>query len=72
MLDGIKERIEGERSKPLRLRLVTIIEIAFAVLSFILVVLLVFYVFRNLHLLQANPCKLCQDLGYTCVNMMGG
>jgi len=68
----LKEEIAEERNKPLRLSPLNILYGAFAIGAFILVCILAFYVLNNVNLLQANPCKLCEDIGFTCVKSFGG
>jgi len=68
----IKKEIAEERNKPIRLSPLNILYGAFAIGAFVLVCLLSFYILSNIHLLQANPCKLCEDAGYVCAKLVGG
>ncbi len=71
--EKLKAKLLEERGKPLRVNLMGVLQGAFVILAFVLVVLLTFYILRNIHLLQADPCKLCEGIGFTCVRgVIGG
>ena len=68
----LREELKEERNKPIRLSPLNILYGAFAIGAFVLVVLLAFYVLSNIHLLNTDPCSLCEKAGNICVRSLGG
>lgn len=71
ILARLKEELAEERKKPIRLSPLNIIYIAFIILITIAFILLALYIYKNISLLNTDPCSLCEKAGNICTGVIG-
>lgn len=49
-----------------------LITVIFIIVLILLGITLFFIIFKYVALIKANPCKLCEDLGFICSKLQGG
>jgi len=67
----LREELEEERNKPIRLSPLNILYIAFMIIVLAAFVLLAFYILKNISLLNTDPCSLCEKSGFICSRIAG-
>jgi hypothetical protein len=67
----LKEELEEERNKPIRLSPLNILYIALLIIVLLAFVLLAFYILKNISLLNTDPCSLCEKAGNICSKVIG-
>jgi uncharacterized membrane protein (DUF106 family) len=62
----IKDELREERDKPVRLSPLNIFYIALIIIVVVAFILLFLYIYKNIGLLNSNPCVLCERAGNFC------